>query len=455
MSWLRFAIVGSGPAGFFSAKNLLKHFPEASVDMYERLPSPFGLIRYGVAPDHPEIKRVLNDFARLAQTSNFRFLGNVTIGRDLSHRDLARCYSAIIYAYGAASDSSLGIPGEEFIVSARKFVEWYNGHPEAVPFQLANVKSVCIIGNGNVAVDVVRILGAPQSQLEHTDIASSALEELRRSAVRDIHVVGRRGMLQAACTAKELRQLSSVEGMSHRIFAADLEASLNESSRKECDFDQPSGTTIHTRAKRRLFEIFNSFRRDADPSARVRVHWHFLKSPVRTDGASMTLQHNELEGPPSNQSSRPIPSQLSSLSADLFFKSLGYKSLQIDSDIPFNAAQGIVENIGCRVQAPGPARTYVTGWARTGPFGVLDTTMRSVFVRLTQVMMDSLLEDYRQQLLQPPEAETDSVLCSLKRVVSFEGWRKIDAYELSQGAAKGKTREKVVDIEEMLDLAEG
>lgn len=451
MSWLRFAIVGSGPAGFFTAKNLAKHFPEAYVDMYERLPTPFGLIRYGVSPDHPEIKRVMKDFTRLAESPKFRFLGNVEVGRDLSHKELAHCYSAIIYAYGAASDSTLGIPGEEHVVSARKLVEWYNGHPEADSFDLSRIKSICIIGNGNVAVDVIRVLGAPLSTLEHTDISSTAYEQLKHSALRDIHVIGRRGLMQAACTAKELRQLSTVEGMSHSISHEDFQASLNDASRAECDFDQPSGTTIQTRAKRRLFDIFNSFSREADPRARIRVHWHFLKRPVKVNGSLVTLQSNVLQGLPFKQTTTPTE-VFNTISADLILKSIGYRSVQIDPDVPFDYQIGIVQNIGCRVAAPGPALSYVTGWARTGPFGVLDTTMRSVFVSSIQLMMDSLLDDNDSLLLKPPKDNADSILGKL-RVVSFNGWKKIDAHEVNHGEARNKTREKVLDWGKMLEIA--
>jgi len=450
MSWLRFAIVGSGPAGFFTAKNLVKHFPEASIDMYERLPTPFGLIRYGVAPDHPEIKRVLQDFTRLAESSNFRFLGNVTIGRDLSHKTLARCYSAIIYAYGAASDSKLGIPGEERIVSARKFVEWYNGHPEADSFALSHIKSVSIIGNGNVAIDVIRVLGAPLSRLEHTDISSVAFEELKRSSVRDIHVIGRRGLVQAACTAKELRQLSTIQGMSHSILPDDFQASMNHSSRMECDLDQPSGTTVQTRARRRIFEIFSKFPHEPDQNARVRVHWHFLKSPVKVEGNELLLQRTELTGQPHRQSAK-LTDQFCPLSSDLIFKSIGYRSVPIDPDVPFDHVNGVVQNRGCRVDAPGPALSYVTGWARTGPFGVLDTTMRSVFVRDMQLMMDSLLEDHSEKRLYVPEENVEAHLRTL-RILGFHGWKKIDSLELNHGEARGKVRDKVLDWNTMLEV---
>jgi NADPH-dependent glutamate synthase beta subunit-like oxidoreductase len=283
----------------------------------------------------------------------------------------------VIYAYGASEDRTLDIPGGNKTHPARKFVEWYNAHPYAESFDLSKVETVGIIGNGNVAIDIARIMGMNWESLEKTDINRETVEALKSSNVKEIYMIGRRGAIQAAMTVKELRLLTMVPEISIRVFQDEIERSLNDVSQEEADLKSPVAISLQSRARRRLFDLMNSLPRVHKSSAKTKLDFRFLLEPVSYENNTLKLEKTALSGTKCNQIAHRTGEFLS-LSADLVFRSIGYKCIKIDSDLPFDESRGIVQNIAGRV--PGSSPVYVTGWAKTGPFGVIDTTMRSVFV---------------------------------------------------------------------------
>ena len=299
---LRVAIVGSGPSGFYAAEALLKSSHAVSVDMYERLPVPYGLVRSGVAPDHAKLKQVIDVYAKIAEQPGFSFFGNVTIGQDLGLAELRQSYHAVIFACGAEADRSLGIPGENLPGShaATEFVGWYNGHPDFRDREFDfSTETAVVIGQGNVAADVARILAKSTDELARTDIAAHALEALAGSRIRDIHVVGRRGPVQAKFTSKELKEFGELQHATPVVETAALE--LNEASKRELEDAANSGA-------RRNYDIFCSFAGRHAGSAARRVVFSFLKSPVAIHGSTrveaIELEDNELTGSPGGQSAR-------------------------------------------------------------------------------------------------------------------------------------------------------
>lgn len=369
---LRLAVVGSGPAGFFVTKSLLRHLPGCGVDILERLPCPFGLIRYGVAPDHPQIKAVSTDFSAIASSPCVRFLGNVSVGSPaLPLQELQKHYSGVIYAYGASADKELGIAGEaEYARSARSFVEWYNSLPGAKAFDLSDTKSVAIIGNGNVALDVARILASPVYDLRSTDISQKACMVLEDSAVKNIHIIGRRGALQAACAIKELRKLTEVEGVSVRVYERDLKESQIETTGEQ--------SYPQARAKKRLLELLDSLPKEPSRDARVQVHFHFLQSPVKITASELHLQRNTLQSSPTGIKAVGTKEH-TQLPCDLVLRSTGYRTLAIDPAVPFDEKRNVITAENGRVGTDFPI--YAAGWCRSGPEGILDYTMRNAFVR--------------------------------------------------------------------------
>jgi len=299
---LRVAVVGSGPSGFYATEALLKSGRTVLVDMYERLPVPYGLVRSGVAPDHPKLKQAILVYDKIARSSGFRFIGNVTVGRDLVVAEMRDAYHAIIFTSGAESDRRLGIPGEDLPGShtATEFVGWYNGHPDYHDrsFDLSQEVAV-IIGQGNVAIDVCRILAKTVDELKHTDIVEHALEALSESRIREIHVIGRRGPTQAKFTNKELRELGELADADAIVNPVDL--TLNAES--ETELVDKNNTVA---AKN--IEIFRSFATQAGSNKRRHVYIHFFEGPVELRGRerveAIVLEKNRLEGPAFNQVAR-------------------------------------------------------------------------------------------------------------------------------------------------------
>ena len=446
---LRVAIVGSGPSGFYAAEALVKSGREVQVDFFEALPCPFGLVRYGVAPDHQKIKSVTRVFDRIAARPNVGFLGNVTIGVDMGVEELRRFYDAIIFANGAQSDRRLDIPGEDLAGShtATEFVAWYNGHPDYVDrqFDLGHETAV-VIGQGNVAVDVCRILAKTVDELRETDIARHALDVLAESRIRNIYMVGRRGPVQVKFTQLEVKELGALAACTTRIDPEELK--LNEYSL--ADLADPENANAQ-----RIFPILKEFGHHRPSSTQRNLHLVFRRSPKEIRGnvrvASIVFERNRLEGPPGKV--RAIPTgELEELSCGLLFRSVGYRGVAIPG-LPFDEKSGTVPNAAGRVTLNGaPLKgLYVAGWIKRGPTGVIGTNKPD-----SQQTVESLIAD--TDGLAPCEIpDTASVLKFLNargiQVVSFADWQRIDAIEVERGAAFGKPREKIVEREELLAAA--
>lgn len=444
---LRVAIVGSGPSGFYAADALFKSKLDVHVDMYDRLPTPYGLVRGGVAPDHQKIKNVIRVYEKVANTNpNFAFFGNVTIGRDLSVDELRRHYDAVLFTCGAETDRRLGIPGEDLPGSytATEFVGWYNGHPDfrERDFDLSG-KVAVIIGQGNVAMDVSRILAKTRGELETTDIADYALDALASSGVREIYVIGRRGPVQAKFTPPEIREIGELEDCDPVVAAADLE--LNEASRAELDAPESNH-------HRKNFDVMSEFARRSEPGKTKRYHLEFLLSPVELRGEGrvqqVVLRKNRLAGEAFNQWSESTE-ETRVLDCDIFFRSVGYRGLAIPG-VPFDEKKGIFPNRQGRITegdevVPG---MYAAGWIKRGPSGIIGTNKPD-----SQATVEVLLEDLAS--LAPCERpDSESVRETLRergvRVVDFADWQRIDAAEVERGKAVGKPREKFATVSEML-----
>jgi ferredoxin--NADP+ reductase len=452
ISPLRVAIVGTGPSGFYAAEHLLKREPAVEIDLFDRLPTPFGLVRGGVAPDHQKIKSVTRIYEKIAGHPAVRFFGNVTIGEDLSRADLLSCYHAVVYAYGAQTDRTLGIPGERLEGShaATDFVGWYNGHPDYRDrgFDLSQ-ESVAVIGMGNVAVDVVRVLARTPEELQSTDIADYALDALRTSRVREIHMIGRRGPVQGAFTNPELKELGEMPAADIRVRTDELV--LDPASEALLAGDKAAAKNLAT-----LREFAGR-----SPTGKPRtIHLRFLLSPVELQGNGqverMVLARNRLVTGRTGELRAEATGERETLPVGLVFRSVGYFGSGLP-DVPFDPARGIIPNERGRVTGPSgqpEAGEYAVGWIKRGPSGVIGTNKPDA-VETT----DLLLEDARAGTLnRPPEPTAAAVERRLAdrgvRVVTWADWLKIDELERRQGAATGRPRLKLTRIEDMLAVLE-
>ena len=401
---LRVAIIGSGPAGFYAAEALLKRPapdpggpgreaeepPGVLVDMFDRLPTPFGLVRAGVAPDHPKIKNVIRRYEKTAAMEGFRFFGNVEIGRDLTIAELEERYEVIVYAYGTATDRQLGIPGEDLPGShaATEFVNWYNAHPDFAEHEFdLTAKRAVVIGNGNVAADVARMLALPRAELEITDTADHAIEALAESGIEEIVVLGRRGPAQAAFTNPEVRELGELTDADIVIDPAEME--LDEASREY--FESEDCDPTH----RRNVEIFTDFS-GRDPEGRPkRVVMRFCCSPIEIKGdgrvESIVLARNELVRDESGAVRARDTGEREELECGLVFRSIGYRGVAIEG-VPFDHGRGLIPNEAGRVTNPDSGEQlpghYAVGWIKRGPSGVIGTNKKDA-----QETVDALLED--------------------------------------------------------------
>jgi ferredoxin/flavodoxin---NADP+ reductase len=447
---LTVAIIGTGPSGFYAAEHLLKRHPGVQIDLFDRLPTPYGLVRGGVAPDHQKIKSVTRIYEKIAANPAVRFFGHVTFGTDLSREDLLRHYHAVIYAVGAPTDRSLGIPGESLAGShpATDFVGWYNGHPDYrdQQFDLTS-PGVVVIGMGNVAVDVVRILARTPEELRTTDIAEHALEALCRSKVRDIYMIGRRGPVQGAFTNPELKELGEMAGADIDVRAADLE------------LDAGSAAVLASTDDKTVEKNLNTLRHFAQlkPSGKARtIHLRFLLSPVELQGHSrveqVVLGHNQLVAGNGGDLKAVAAGTTETLASSLVFRSVGYHGVALRG-VAFDSKRGVIPNQAGRVlREPGQPAVgeYVVGWIKRGPSGVIGTNKPDA-VEST----DALLADYGAGALVDPEVTSREAIPALLaqrkvRVISWQDWLRLDAQEKSRGEAIGRPRLKYTRIDEML-----
>ncbi|XP_059472642.1 NADPH:adrenodoxin oxidoreductase, mitochondrial isoform X2 [Neocloeon triangulifer] len=430
-------VIGSGPAGFYVTQHIIKTLPDAKVDIYEKLPVPFGLVRFGVAPDHPEVKNVINSFTKTAQNPRVRFVGNVSLGKDMSLKDLQELYHAVVLTYGAAQDKTFGIPGEDLenILSARRFVGWYNGQPgdEKLNPDLS-VDTVAVLGQGNVALDVARVLLAPIDQLKSFDITQHALEALSESRVKRVLLIGRRGPLQAAFTIKEAREMVKLENCKTVFRLEDFkgvkEFMPNVSRPRKRLIELLTQTAMEPKLE--LVEAWKKAERSFEPIF-YRNPVAFLPS-VSTPGkvGAVKLAVTKLNGEMSETQSVINTNEFEELKCGLALRSIGYKAFAADPDIPFDPKQGIIKNSQGRVEGlPG---VYCGGWVGTGPVGVIVNTMGNAF-ELGRVIEGDIKDGTLNSNIRKPGFEEAAKILDNKgvQVVSFKDWEKIDSEEQNRG----------------------
>jgi ferredoxin--NADP+ reductase len=451
---LRVAVVGSGPAGFYAAEALLRNGElPVEVDVFDRLPTPYGLVRGGVAPDHPKIKSVARVLERTAERPPFRFLGNVALGRDLSVEELRAHYHQVVYATGNEADRRLGIPGEGIPGStpAAVFVGWYNGHPDYAPARIRlDTARAAVVGNGNVAVDSARILLRTPAELAATDMADYARQALAASRVREVWLLGRRGPAQAAFTPQELEELVGLEDTDVHVDPADLE--LDAASAAEV-----AASPLRQRTLGILREA--AARGVAGRGRSLHLRFRVSPSELLADESgrlrALTLELNALErGPDGSVSVRPT-GRTETLEAGLALSAIGFEADRIPG-VPFDEDARCVANLDGRVRDPGTGRVvpneYVVGWARTGARGLIGSHRTG-----SAEVVGRMLDDWRagssgpREL--PPRKAVDARLAERGvKVVGFPDWKRLDAVEVARGALRGAPRDKIVDVRAILDL---
>jgi ferredoxin/flavodoxin---NADP+ reductase len=449
---LRVAIVGAGPSGFYAAEHILKHEDvHAQVDLFDRLPTPFGLVRGGVAPDHPKIKSVIRVYEKTAGREGFRFFGNVKIGHDVEVEELERLYHAIVFTVGCETDRQLGIPGEDLPGSqaATAFVGWYNAHPDYADddWDLSSERAV-VIGNGNVAMDVARMLALTDHELRQTDTADHAIDVLDAKGIREIVVLGRRGPVQAAFTNPEIKELGEMEDAEVIVDPAEVE--LDPASVAYLESDEADKTT------RVNVETLKEFA-GREPSGKTRrIALRFLASPVEIKGdgkvESIIVGRNELVEEGGTLRARDT-GEREELECGLVLRSVGYTGIPIEG-VPFDESRGLILNEGGRVldshDSGHKVGHYTAGWIKRGPSGVIGTNKKDALETVQHLLAD--LES--QTLLSPSSPEPGAVEDLLRergiRYVSFEDWQAIDQAEVGRGEPHGRPRVKFVRVEEML-----
>jgi len=445
---LRVAIVGAGPTGFFATAALFKAKQVAvTVDMFDKLPAPFGLVRYGVAPDHQEIKRVTKGYEKTAADPRFRFFGNVKLGRDLSHDDLRAHYDQVLYAVGAQSDRSMGIPGEELpgSFSATEFVAWYNGHPEYadLKFDFSHPTAV-VVGIGNVAMDAARILAKSYEELATTDIADHALQALRESKVREVYVLGRRGPVQAKFTTPEIKEFGELEVAQTIIREDELELeAISEAALAE------------DKVAARNMEVMRGFAAAAPSDKPRRVHFRFKVSPVEVLGqdrvTGVKIVRNELRQDETGYISCHPIDEFETLDCGLILRSVGYLGVPLPG-VPHLERKGTIPHERGRVRTNDGAIVageYVAGWAKRGPSGVIGTN-KACAVETVGCMLEDLPATTPVDAANADPSAVPKLLESRGvRYMSFDDWEKVDAAELARGSEQGRPRVKLVSADAM------
>lgn len=448
------AIVGSGPSGYFAAASLLKSADaqggrDVRVDMLEMLPTPWGLVRSGVAPDHPKIKTISAQFEKTALDERFRFFGNIRVGEHVQASELAERYDAVVYAIGAQSDRPLGIPGEELdgSVAAVDFVGWYNAHPhfEDMTPDLSTGRAV-VVGNGNVALDVARILVSDPRELAKSDIADHALSVLHAEGVEEVVVIGRRGPLQATFTTLELRELGDLEAM------ADVDVILDPA-----DFDSITDEQLEAAGKtvKQNVRVLRALMEKAPREGKRRIVFRFQTSPIEIKGdgrvSSVVLGRNELV----DEGGRIVAKDTGGreeLPAQLVVRAVGYRGIPTDG-LPFDDRSGTIPHTDGRVE--GSANSYVVGWIKRGPSGVIGSnkkdsadTVATLLADLEGRALAEVSDDHARKL-------AEWLVTRQPKLVTDDHWKLIDAHERGAGEPHGRPRVKLTSVADLLRIGHG
>jgi len=445
---MRVAIIGSGPAGFYAAEALLRRTDTVvHVDMFDRLPTPYGLVRGGVAPDHQSIKAVIRVYEKTAARPTFRFMGNVCLGRDVTVEELRQHYHQIVYAVGNEADRRLGIPGEGIMrcTPATVFIGWYNGHPD---YRQANidlsVSRVAVVGNGNVAIDAARILLRTPAELEKTDVAAHALEALRNSQVREVYILGRRGPEQASFTPPELKEFGEMD---------DVDPIVSPEELAGCVIPEAAGSS----QQEKNLKILQSFAARQPGAKTKKLHLRFLVSPKKViangDGnvAGLVLEKNRLEVQPDGTVSARGTGEIEVLDVGMVLPAIGFAAKRIDG-VPYDGKAKVIANEDGRVVDPVSrsviANEYVVGWARTGPQGLIGSHKGASAHVVEHMTADGVGLEAREL----PEREAIDTLLRQRgvQIVSFNDWKRLDDVEVARGERRGAPRDKIVDVEAML-----
>ncbi len=449
---LRVAIIGAGPAGFYAAAQLLTVAePEFAVDLYDRLPTPYGLVRSGVAPDHPKIKSVTRAYDKTSQHERFRFFGHVELGTDIGREDLLDHYHVVLYTIGTSIDKRLGIPGEDLRGShaATEFVAWYNGHPDHSGLELdLRAKQVVVVGAGNVAIDVARMLALAPSELEITDTADHAIAVLSGSGVEEITILARRGPLQAAFTNPELLEMGELQRGDVEVVRAEL--------------DQRSAVALEQadKTRRRNVEIIQDYAARPKTGKPITARFRFLASPVELLGDSdghvraVKIENNEIVAREDGSLAAHGTGTFEEIPAQLVFRSIGYTGVPV-AGIPFDERRGLIRNDAGRVIHVDGTRQlgeYVSGWIKRGPSGVIGTNKKD-----SQDTVDKILEDAAAGRLNDPASDDIEAMIAAHCInaVTWDGWQAINAIETAAGEASspGRPRVKLTEWEALREAA--
>jgi ferredoxin--NADP+ reductase len=448
MPKLRLAIVGAGPAGIYAADILLKAEKrfDVSIDLFEALPAPYGLVRYGVAPDHPRIKGIITALREVLDTGRIRLFGNVLYGRDVTLADLKEHYNAVIFATGAVRDADLRIPGVELEGSygAADFVSWYDGHPDYPREWPLQHREVAVIGNGNVALDVARILAKHADDLLPTEIPANVYEILRESPVTDVHVFGRRGPAQVKFTPLELRELGELKDVDMIVYDEDFE--LDEGSQRAIETNKQIMV---------LNRVLNSWRTRPHGSASRRLHLHFWAKPVEVVGTTSVEAIRYERTRPDGEGGVVGTGEIRELPVQAVYRAVGYFGSPLP-DIPFDERRGVIPNREGQVIDDSDQQVhgvYATGWIKRGPVGLIGHTKSDAMETIRNLVND------QASWWSPAHPEESAIIELLERrgvtYTNLDGWHNLDAHELALGQAEGRTRIKVVPRDEMVEISRG
>jgi ferredoxin--NADP+ reductase len=444
---LRAAVVGAGPSGFYVAARLLASAtPDFAVDLFDRLPTPYGLVRAGVAPDHPKIKSVTRAFDKTAGHERFRFFGHVEFGTDVTRAELVDRYHVVVYAVGTSTDRRLGIPGEDLpgAHAATEFVAWYNGHPDhsGLEFDLQAARQAVVVGAGNVALDVARMLALAPSELRVTDAADHAIDVLCASGIEEVTILARRGPLQAAFTNPELLEIGELERADVEIVGGALDP-LSQAALADAD-----------KTRRRNVEIVGDYAGRPLRGKPLTVRFRFLAAPVElvsgSDGrlTGVRIESNEIVARGDGSLASRGTGLFEELPAQLVFRSIGYRGVPV-AGIPFDEVRGVIRNVGGRVCDAGgePQRgEYVSGWIKRGPSGVIGTNKKDAHDTVERILEDAVAG----RVGEPTRDDIEELIASRAiHAVEWDGWQAIDEAETSAGARQGRPRVKLATWESL------